>query len=132
MDLHDLYPDLVLEEVKHPQNLGKLKNADISVSEGVASCGDLARVYLKVALGKIKQMTWEAEGCAISRAGLSLLSSSVVGKPVTEVSQWTIKEMLSLLHLEQISPGREQCLLLGLRALQRALTQLSANQKAQK
>lgn len=132
MDLHDLYPDLVLEEVKHPQNLGKLTDADISVSEGVASCGDLATVYLKIEKDKIKHMTWEAEGCAISRAGLSLLSSSVVGKPVTEVSQWTIKEMLSLLHLEQISPGREQCLLLGLRALQRALTQLSANQKAQK
>lgn len=125
MDLHDLYPDLVLEEVKHPQNIGKLVNADISVSEGVASCGDLATVYLKLERGKIKQMTWEAEGCAISRAGLSLLSTAVVGKSVEEVGQWTIKEMLPLLHLNQISPGREQCLLLGLRALQRALTKLS-------
>lgn len=129
MDLNDLYADLILEEVKHPQNQGVLPSADISASEGVASCGDLATIYLKIEAGKIRQMTWEAEGCAISKAGLSLLSTAVVNQPVTTVQQWTINEMLKLLRLDQISPGREQCLLLGLRALQRALTQLSSNQK---
>ncbi|MBP9781239.1 iron-sulfur cluster assembly scaffold protein [Candidatus Woesebacteria bacterium] len=125
MDLHDLYPELVLEEVKNPQNRGKLSNADVSASEGVASCGDTATVYVQVKSGKIQQMTWEAEGCAISRAGLSLLSVAVENQPIKRVEGWTIKEMLSLLHLKQISPGREQCMMLGLRALQRALTQLS-------
>ncbi len=125
MDLHELYPELVLEEVKNLQNRGKLSNADVSASEGVASCGDSATVYVQVKSGKIQQMTWEAEGCAISRAGLSVLSVAVENQPIKKVEKWTIREMLPLLHLKQISPGREQCLMLGLRALQRALTQLS-------
>ena len=130
MDLHDLYPDLVLEEVKNPHNHGILSNADVTASEGVASCGDTATVFIQIKAGKIQQMTWEAEGCAISRAGLSLLSVAVENQPIKKVKKWTIKEMLPLLHLKQISPGREQCLLLGLRALQRALSQLPSNQQA--
>lgn len=125
MDLHNLYPELVLEEVKNPQNRGKLDYSDSSASEGVASCGDTATVYIQIKSGKIQRMTWEAEGCAISQAGLSVLSVAVENQPIKRVKKWTIKEMLSLLHLKQISPGREQCLMLGLRALQRALTQLS-------
>ncbi len=77
MDLHDLYPELVLEEVKNPQNRGKLDCFDYSASEGVASCGDTATVYIQIKSGKIQRMTWEAEGCAISRAGLSVLSVAV-------------------------------------------------------
>ncbi len=122
MDLHDLYPELVLEEVKHPQNCGKLLKSDATASEGVASCGDTATVYIQIESGKIKKMSWEAEGCAISRAGLSVLSVAVENQRIEKVKQWTIEEMLPLLHLKQISPGREQCLMLGMRALQRALT----------
>ena len=129
MDLNDLYADLILEEIKHPQNQGVLPSADISVSEGVASCGDVATIYLKIEAGKIKQLTWKAEGCAISRAGLSRLSVLVQNRSIADVEKWTVSDMLSVMQLKQISPGREQCLLLGLRALQRALTQLSSNQK---
>lgn len=129
MDLNDLYADLILEEIKHPQNQGVLPSADVSVAEGVASCGDVATIYLKIEAGKIKQMTWEAQGCAISRAGLSRLSVTVQNRSVAEVEKWTMSDMLAVMQLKQISPGREQCLLLGLRALQRALTQLKSKQK---
>lgn len=127
MDVHDLYPDLVLEEVKHPQNQGKLAQADCIATEGVASCGDLASVYLKIDNGKITKMTWEAVGCVISRAGLSLLSAVVINQPIKTVKLWQLRDMLKIMKLKQISPGREHCLLLGLRALQRALTQLANN-----
>lgn len=123
MQTNSLYSDLVLEEARHPHNEGLLPNADVTVTEGVASCGDVAVVGLKVNDKIIEKMTWEATGCAISRAGISLLSAAVEGKPIAQIAQWTIKDVLPLLHLEQISPGRERCLLLGLRALQRALAE---------
>lgn len=118
-----LYSELVLEESRHPHNEGVAADADVTVTEGVASCGDVAVVGLKITDKTIEKMSWEATGCAISRASISLLSSAVEGQSMAAVANWTIKDVLSLLHLEQISPGRERCLLLGLRALQRALTE---------
>ena len=130
MDLQDLYPDLILEEAKHPQNQGVLETADIIVTEKVASCGDTATICLSLDGEKISKMMWQGDGCAISRAGLSLLSVAVENQPVKTVLAWTIEDVLPLLHMEQIAPGREQCLLLGLRALQRALKQRSPGQSA--
>lgn len=126
MDLQDIYPELILDEAKNPQNMGELESADVVVTEGVASCGDAATISVTLDGEKISKMMWQGDGCAISRAGLSLLSVAVENQPVETVLGWTIDDVLSLLHMEQIAPGREQCLLLGLRALQRALKQYRA------
>lgn len=125
MQTDTIYQELLLEEAKNPQNYGQLPKADISLSEGVAGCGDVATIFLRVEKDRVFRMTWVAEGCVVSRASLSLLSEAVVGKTVTELRTWTLQEILSLLQLDSISPGREQCALLGLRALQRALKHYS-------
>jgi len=126
MQADTIYKELLLEEAKNPQNYGQLSESSVSVSEGVVGCGDVTTIYLNVEKDRVVRMTWVAEGCVISKASLSLLSEAVVGKTVAELRTWTLSEILSLLQLDSISPGREQCALLGLRALQRALKQINA------
>lgn len=135
MQIQQQYPDLLLEEAKIAHNRGQLVDADVTATANVASCGDEATIYLKFAPHdestdktdwQIEQMTWESAGCIISTAGLSALSTVVVGKSVVEVARWSVHDVAKLIGLDSIAPAREQCLGLGLRALQRALTELQS------
>lgn len=135
MQIQQQYPDLLLEEAKIAHNRGQLLDADVTATANVASCGDEATIYLKFAPHdestdktdwQIEQMTWESAGCIISTAGLSALSTVVVGKSVVEVARWSVHDVVEMIGLVSIAPAREQCLGLGLRALQRALTELQS------
>ena len=128
--MNDLYREVILQEVAEPQNVGKLAHPTHERAETNASCGDQVTVQLEVTSvsngeesAVIKNMAWQGNGCAISQASMSLLSEVVIGKSVTEVKSLTDKTVLNLLGLEEINPGREKCMMLGLKAVQRALEQ---------
>jgi nitrogen fixation protein NifU and related proteins len=120
--MNDLYREVILQEAAEPQNVGSLPNATHEHSETNASCGDEVTVQLEVDDSAIlKNMAWQGNGCAISQASMSLLSEVVIGKSVDDVKNLTDKALLELLGLKEINPGREKCMMLGLKAVQRAL-----------
>ncbi|MFA4855851.1 MAG: iron-sulfur cluster assembly scaffold protein, partial [archaeon] len=47
-----MYSDKVMEEFRHPHNIGDMKNPDGVGKVGNAQCGDLMWVYIKVAKNK--------------------------------------------------------------------------------
>ena len=120
----DLYQEIILEEFKHPQNVGVLKNPSAQYHERNASCGDDLTAYIQIdEQQRIQDIKWQGTGCAISIASMSVLSSHLKNKQLsaTEIHQLAKSDLEKMVGLTSIAYGREKCLLLGLRAIQHAL-----------
>jgi nitrogen fixation NifU-like protein len=79
--LADLYQDIILGHNKRPRNEGVLDPCD-GVGEGYNPlCGDEVMVYVRRGEGRmIEAVTFVGQGCAISRASASMMTSAVAGK----------------------------------------------------
>jgi nitrogen fixation NifU-like protein len=79
--LSDLYQEVILDHNRRPRNFGKLDDAT-AVAHGVNPlCGDHFDIYLvKDAGGVLKKVSFEGEGCAISKASASMMTQAVEGK----------------------------------------------------
>lgn len=128
--IDDLYQEVILEEYAHPRNKGKLPTFDAQLLERNSSCGDEVEVFIKFEENGevISQIGWEGVGCAISMASASFLSEQVKGMSRKQVSQLTKSNVEEMLGVHDISPGREKCLLLALKALQKAVHKESLKQ----
>ncbi len=83
-DLRELYQEVILDHNKNPKNYGKLEHANLT-SEGYNPlCGDHINLYLQVEEGRIRDVSFEGSGCAISKASASLMTAELKGKTVGE------------------------------------------------
>lgn len=121
--MSDLYQQVLLEELQHPQNKYEMVDADVTFHANNASCGDDMTVFLKIDGNVISKITWIGSGCAISQATMSMISEELKGKTITDVSKIDQKYLEQLLGIEEISVGRIKCLMLGLSAVNGALAQ---------
>lgn len=119
----DIYREQILDHYKNPQNFGSLSDADVTVKETNASCGDLYEFFLKVTDSVITDIKFQGVGCAISMAANSLVSEAVKGKTLRQVEALTEKDVSQLLGVE-VNPGRIKCATLPLRALKKSIEQL--------
>lgn len=121
----DLYQEIILDHYKNPRNVGTLSNHQhiFSCSEANVGCGDefVVTLQLDEVNQKVMDIKWQGQGCAISTAAMSLLSEHVKGKVQSEVEAINQQTLLELLGLDEITPAREKCLMLGLRAILRVL-----------
>ncbi len=122
--MSDLYQEIILEEAKNPQNYGTLDDADVVLHERNSSCGDEVTVYIKFdeTQQRISQLKWQGHGCIISQAAMSVLAGKMSQEhlSMTEIQALSKNEMEALLGIEDISPGRLKCLLLGVQAIKNA------------
>ena len=88
------YTKLVIEHFKHPHNVGKIKNADVKVTEGSPACGDMLTLYLKVGpeTHRIEDIKFQSFGCASNIATGSILTDIVKGKEIEEAAKITWKD----------------------------------------
>lgn len=116
--MDDLYHQDILDHYKHPDNFGKLDHADHVIEESNASCGDIFKFYVVLddQRSMIKDLKFEGTGCAISTAACSMLTSKLIGQPLSVLKNLDIDYMQSLIGAE-ITPTRLKCLLLPARAL---------------
>jgi nitrogen fixation NifU-like protein len=80
MELNDLYRDVILDHNRRPRNFGVLEPADASVEGFNPMCGDRLTVRLRIEDGRISDIRFEGQGCAISTASASLMTEAVKGK----------------------------------------------------
>lgn len=78
--LGELYQQLIIDHNRNPRNFGPLDDANRTASGDNPLCGDRIRVYLRVANGIIEDARFEGNGCAISQASASLMTTAVRGK----------------------------------------------------
>jgi nitrogen fixation NifU-like protein len=84
-DLSELYQEVILDHNKNPRNFRRLADADRQAEGYNPLCGDHLNVFLKLDGDKIREVSFEGSGCAISKASGSMMTASVKGKTKTEV-----------------------------------------------
>ncbi|HKQ85233.1 MAG TPA: SUF system NifU family Fe-S cluster assembly protein [Candidatus Acidoferrales bacterium] len=83
-ELRDLYQEVILEHSKAPRNFKRLANANHRAEGFNPLCGDRFTVYLDLEGDKVRDISFEGSGCAISKASASMMTQSVKGKTVAE------------------------------------------------
>ena len=83
--LEDLYREIILDHYRSPRNRGELPTPPATKSEGFNPlCGDEVVLYLVVEDGTVVDVKIGGQGCSISQASTSMMSSAVKGKSVEE------------------------------------------------
>lgn len=116
----DIYAQNIIDHYKHPRNFGVLPQADFKQQELNASCGDDITVFLKFAGNKLKTLNFTGQGCAISQAGISILSEELIGQTKKQILAYNFEDIKNIFGVE-ISARRYNCAMLGLRAIQKAI-----------
>lgn len=121
-----LYRDIILEHWKNPQNWGEVTNAQIDILDNNPLCGDEIRITALLENQRIKEVKFINQGCAISTAAASILTSQVQGASLNEVGKITQQDFLDLLEVK-LSPSRIKCALLSYSALKKGLKKLNSD-----
>src|SRR4249919_2629576 len=84
--LEDLYREIILDHYRAPRNRGELPVPPAHQVEGFNPlCGDEVVLYLDVdSTGVVTDVRTAGQGCSISQASTSMMSTAVKGKPVSE------------------------------------------------
>jgi NifU homolog involved in Fe-S cluster formation len=91
------YEEVILDHWKNPRNKGRLVNPDLVGVEVNPLCGDAVRLELKVDEGRVTELRFDGQGCAISQAAASILTELIRGRTVTELKGIKDEELLSAL-----------------------------------
>ena len=83
-DLSDLYQEVILDHNRRPRNYGALEAADRVARGHNPLCGDRLTLYVKLDRDRLKEVTFEGSGCAISKASASLMTDAVKGRTIGE------------------------------------------------
>ncbi|MHB9011534.1 MAG: Fe-S cluster assembly sulfur transfer protein SufU [Ignavibacteriaceae bacterium] len=86
-ELKELYQQVILDHNKNPRNFKKIENANHFAEGYNPLCGDRLNIYVELEGGRIKDISFQGSGCAISKASASLMSSIVKGLPVEEAER---------------------------------------------
>jgi len=107
-DLTDLYQQVILDHSKSPRNFRKIEPASRTAQGHNPLCGDNVTLYLQMDGDRIKDISFQGSGCAISKASASLLTESLKGRSTAEVQSLfkKIHEMVTTGHADGTDLGK--------------------------
>ena len=78
--MDDLYRENILQHYKHPHHWGELADPDYEAEDNNPLCGDELKVQLRTDDdGRIEEVRFSGQGCAISQASASMVSDEIKG-----------------------------------------------------
>jgi nitrogen fixation NifU-like protein len=99
-ELEDLYQEIILDHNRRPRNDGQLDPCTHQAEGFNPLCGDKLTVYLRKPGDLLDAISCDCQGCAISRASSSIMTTMVRGKQISEIEK-TIARALELLTGEK-------------------------------
>jgi nitrogen fixation NifU-like protein len=84
---YELYQQVILDHNKNPRNFKKLTDFTHMAEGYNPLCGDHLTVFLKVKDDMIEELSFIGDGCAISKASASMMTTNLKGKKVGEANQ---------------------------------------------
>jgi len=109
MELDSLYQEVILDHYKNPHHKGLLPGYDAQVHHVNPSCGDEITLNLRLADGKIADISWDGVGCSISQASSSIMTDLVLGKSLEEADAIQ-SEFMELMQSKGTKSGDESLL----------------------
>lgn len=85
--LSELYQSVILDHNRAPRNYRAMEHPTGSAEGYNPLCGDQVRVFVRVEDAVVRDVSFQGDGCAISRASASLMTAAVKGKPVAEAER---------------------------------------------
>lgn len=86
--LNQLYQDVILDHNRHPRNFKELENPTAYSHGHNPLCGDDYHLYLNCAPGRsIEDAGFKGQGCAISKASASMMTTMIKGKTLAEAEK---------------------------------------------
>ncbi len=113
------YGDKVLDHFANPRNVGRMDDSDGTGESGDPGCGDLFRVYIRVADGRVADISFEVHGCPAAIACGSALTELARGRTLD--GALAIRNEDVLVALGGLPDPKEHCSNLGAEALHRAI-----------
>lgn len=86
-DLRELYQEVILDHNRRPRNRRKPTGPARHAEGHNPLCGDNVTVYIQTEGGRVTDVSFEGQGCAISTASASLMTEAVVGKTLGEAEE---------------------------------------------
>ncbi|MFT8872494.1 MAG: Fe-S cluster assembly sulfur transfer protein SufU [Sporolactobacillus sp.] len=87
-NLDQLYRSVIMDHYKNPRNHGHLDELNgTAVSMNNPSCGDKIHVSVSVENGKIVEVRFDGNGCAISQASASMMTEAMKGLSVEQAHE---------------------------------------------
>jgi nitrogen fixation NifU-like protein len=87
-DLDAMYQEIILDHYKHPQNAGLREPFEAEVHHVNPTCGDEVTLRVHVTgegdAATVEDVSYDALGCSISQASVSVMTELVIGKRVEE------------------------------------------------
>jgi len=115
----DLYAENILEHYRNPRHKNDV-DCSVEHEEANHACGDIIKIQLQLEDGKIAAIGWSGTGCAISQAGMSILSEELENISVEDAKKLDKESIYELLGVP-IGPRRFKCALICLHTLKNAL-----------
>ena len=110
----DMYRQQILDHYKNPRNYGKLEDHTFTHEGENPSCGDTIRVDVRLDEDgeTIEYAAFSGDGCAISQASASMLTSRMQGMTLDELEAMDTDDVTEMLGVD-ISPMRIKCAVLA-------------------
>jgi nitrogen fixation NifU-like protein len=88
------YSEVVLDHFEHPRNVGDLLDADAEVRLEHPVCGDIMKLAVKLADGRIREVRFRTRGCVAAIAAGSCLTEMIAGKSPAEAAALKREQLL--------------------------------------
>jgi nitrogen fixation NifU-like protein len=141
-ELTDLYQEIILDHNKRPRNYREIPACTCQAEGHNPVCGDEVKVFVQLDDGKLADVAFQGQGCAISRASASMMTGKTKGRTEEEARAVSarVRDMLvgpeaapprELGDLAALSgvrkfPARIKCAMLPWHALEAALDRKQA------
>ncbi len=140
-ELRELYQQVILDHSRKPRNYGELEPPCAHAHGDNPSCGDEVDLFVRFDdEGRITDIKFSGQGCAISQASASMMTLKVKGKAKAEAAalgedfrrvvtgdgvpeNMDALGELQLLEGVQKFPQRVKCAMLAWRALQQTMAE---------
>ncbi|HEY7317800.1 MAG TPA: SUF system NifU family Fe-S cluster assembly protein [Candidatus Binatia bacterium] len=86
-ELDELYQEVILDHNRSPRNYRVMANANRKAEGYNPLCGDHVTVYLNMEDGRIKDISFQGSGCAISKASASMMTAELKGKTEAQAKE---------------------------------------------
>jgi NifU-like protein involved in Fe-S cluster formation len=115
-----LYSDVIRERWRRPRFRGRLERPDAIFEDVNPLCGDRIRMECRLSEGRVAEVRFSGDACAIAVASADVLIEMVTGQPFDVARAVDTGQVLERLGGE-VRPSRRRCVTLPLSVLHGAL-----------